>query len=174
MEYQQLTILEGREVAAITRDHVLKFPELRFNPLKKRLADVLKINEVLTFDELVDSLQKLSINYPKPEKIKSKCVSSAFLSQHTNHGSTQTVAFEMFDFDNDQLISKNDLTKFLHTILNKAVCEQQELSEEDIDIIVENTMHEMSGSKDGYITFEQFKRVVDYENDIIQKFSIDF
>jgi Ca2+-binding EF-hand superfamily protein len=165
-----MSMIDGREVPTITREQVLKFPELAHNPLRYRIVDVLKINDVLTFDELVDSLQKFSVNYPKPEKIKCELINYNLSS----NSSMILVAFEIYDFDGDQLISREDLAQFLGVILNANVCEQQDLTPQDLDIVLDCTLAEMSTSKDGFVTMEQFKRIVDYENDIVHKFSIDF
>ena len=69
-QYAQLTNIDGREELTIRKEELLQFPQLAYNPLKERIVQVLQLNEIITFDELVDALQKFSVNYPKAGKIK--------------------------------------------------------------------------------------------------------
>ena len=74
--YSQLSNIDGQSVETISKDEVLQFPQLMYNPLKERIVEVLQLNEIITFEELVVALQKFSVNYPKTGKIKRMCTSS--------------------------------------------------------------------------------------------------
>lgn len=77
------------------------------------------------------------------------------------------VAFKMYDLDNDDLISKDELLAILHMMVGANIGEEQLIS------IAERTILEADENGDGMISFEEFCKVLE-RSDVEQKMSIRF
>ncbi|KAL0484959.1 calcineurin subunit CNB1 [Acrasis kona] len=141
------------KVIKISEKSMFDIPEFKHNPLKKRISKVLKIPKYLTFDEMLIYLQVFSMNYPKEEKVK--------------------FAFDLFDYDGDSLIGRDDVKSFLKEVLEIPL-KENELTMEEIDVVADNMFKEISDTVVySYFTFDEFRKLVMFEDGIFQKFTID-
>lgn len=78
-----------------------------------------------------------------------------------------TVAFRMYDLDDDETISRDELLNILHMMVGANISETQLIS------IAERTILEADQSGNGKITFEDFCRALE-RTDVERKMSIRF
>lgn len=64
------------------------------------------------------------------------------------------VAFKVYDVDGDGMISEEDLRIVLKAMVGKSLGDEQVLQ------IVKDTLRDADLDKDGYISFEEFKRAL--------------
>jgi Ca2+-binding EF-hand superfamily protein len=156
---------EKKNVA--TAVQVSKISYLKYNPLRRRICEVLNFNkEFVTFRDLVIGFSVFGINAPKLEKIKCNYYEITEI----------LVAFKLFDYDDDELLSKADMKKYYYTIFQRILKRKEDvtISLEDLDEAIETVFLEMTGSRDGLITFEQFKKIVQYDEQFYKNFTMDF
>ncbi|XP_018571254.1 calcineurin B homologous protein 1 isoform X2 [Anoplophora glabripennis] len=77
------------------------------------------------------------------------------------------VAFKMYDLDNDDMISKDELLAILHMMVGTNI------SEEQLNSIAERTILEADEDGDQMISFEEFCKALQ-RTDVEQKMSIRF
>lgn len=77
------------------------------------------------------------------------------------------VAFKMYDLDNDDMISRDELLQILHMMVGANI------SEEQLSSIAERTILEADEDKDQMISFEEFCKALS-RTDVEQKMSIRF
>lgn len=77
------------------------------------------------------------------------------------------VAFKMYDLDNDDLISREELLAILHMMVGANI------SEEQLNSIAERTISEADENGDQMISFEEFCKALQ-RTDVEQKMSIRF
>lgn len=78
-----------------------------------------------------------------------------------------SVAFKLYDLDNDDLISKDELLAILHMMVGTNI------SEEQLTSIAERTILEADEDGDQMISFEEFCKALN-RTDVEQKMSIRF
>lgn len=78
-----------------------------------------------------------------------------------------SVAFKMYDLDDDDMISKDELLAILHMMVGANI------SEEQLNSIAERTILEADEDGDQMISFEEFCKALQ-RTDIEQKMSIRF
>lgn len=64
-----------------------------------------------------------------------------------------TVIFKIYDIKNDDVIDADELYQVLKTMV------QDSIDNEELVRIVDQTMREADGDKDGFINFEEFSKV---------------
>ena len=77
------------------------------------------------------------------------------------------VAFRMYDLDGDDRISKEELLAVLTMMVGDNITEEQ------LNSIAERTIMEADDDKDGFISFDDFCKVLE-RTDVEQKMSIRF
>lgn len=124
-------------------------PELRVNPLKDRIIKVFSMQDPdVTFDSLLDMMSVFSIDAPFELK--------------THY------AFRIIDFDDDNMLSEEDLRE----LLNRMKPTNHALSEEDSTEIIESTFFEADSDADGFITYSEFERLISKSPDFLHSFHI--
>lgn len=78
-----------------------------------------------------------------------------------------SVAFKLYDLDNDNFISKEELLAILHMMVGANI------SEEQLTSIAERTILEADLDKDQMISFDEFYKALS-RTDVEQKMSIRF
>jgi len=80
-------------------------------------------------------------------------------------------SFRIYDFDNDNKISNEELTSMLKTSLgeNGVV-----LTPSQIEIIIRATFQEADLNRDGFIDFEEYKTLVSKQPSILSNMTLDF
>lgn len=118
-QYDHLKTLCGK-TRKVSSGDILKLPEFRYNPLKDRIGMVMEMrNEGKAEFTLRDFVREMSV-FSHRASLSEKC---RFL-------------FEVYDFDSDGFVSKDDLREVLHLTLG------DHLNYEQIEACVDRTFHE--------------------------------
>lgn len=122
----------------LRRDQFLTIPSIQNNPLKDRIAFIFGFStekkSTITFKKFIHSLSMFNAVERLEDKLK--------------------VAFQLQDFDNDGIISREDLTTYITMITGS------NLSKEELEEIVEATLTECATDPATGITPANFQEVV--------------
>ena len=145
--YKRFTTLDKDSMNLITRDTLMKIPELAYNPLAPRIIDTLDpYNTGISMDIFVQTLAVMSPKASSAAKIQ--------------------FIFDVFDSDGDDLIKISDFNEILKLLLGKKI------SEEKISEISEKSMKKISEKNE--INLKDFKNFL-IENDFDPfNFKIEF
>ncbi|KAL1514033.1 hypothetical protein ABEB36_003359 [Hypothenemus hampei] len=157
--YSRFTALDRNDCGTLSRDDFLRIPELAINPLGERI-----VNAFFQGDEFTDRvnfrqfMQVLAHFRPvkKNKENKLNCREEKL-----------KFAFKLYDLDNDDLISKDELLAILHMMVGTNI------SEEQLTSIAERTILEADEDGDQMISFEEFCKALQ-RTDVEQKMSIRF
>merc|ERR1712110_775789 len=177
--YARFTSLDKQNHGYLTREDFLRIPELAINPLGDRIVhaffrdgrssdlnhhgdhyspekgagadrDVVNfcdfVRVLAHFRPLKKNMEKNKLN-SRQEKLK--------------------FAFRMYDLDGDDRISKEELLAVLTMMVG------DNFTEEQLNSIAERTIMEADDDKDGFISFDDFCKVLE-RTDVEQKMSIRF
>lgn len=127
--------LDVRRQGTISKEDLEEIPGLAANPLVQRVLAVMDGNRDgrVTFSELAQALAVLSPQMPRDAKLR--------------------FTFKMYDVDGDGQISNKDLFETLQIMVG------DNLSEVQLQQIVDKTFIEADLDRDGFITFEDFLRL---------------
>ena len=186
----------------MTREDFLRIPELAINPLGDRIVhaffrdgrssdvthdyspekgagadrDVVNfcdfVRVLAHFRPLKKNMEKNKLN-SRQEKLKCMpCVIIHLCSYVENDFNSCffflfSVAFRMYDLDGDDRISKEELLAVLTMMVGDNITEEQ------LNSIAERTIMEADDDKDGFISFDDFCKVLE-RTDVEQKMSIRF
>lgn len=105
----------------------------------------------ITFTEYINGLSVLSFRGTLDEKMK--------------------FSFKVYDFDNDSKISESELSKMLQASLSE---NDVKLTPEQASAIVKATFVEADTNRDGYVDFQEYKRMVEKYPSILTNMTLDF
>lgn len=173
--------LDKEQKGHLTREDFLKIPELQKNPLgdrivqaffkdgeERRLLQVMlensgriKLgsdcgNDVVNFDDFV----RVFAHFRPPKADENKNL------MNTRNDKLR-FAFNMYDMDNDGVISKDELCAFLSLMIGGNI------STEQIELIAERMVVEADLDRDDFISFDEFKNALE-RIDVEKKMSIRF
>ncbi|XP_035216616.1 calcium and integrin-binding protein 1-like [Stegodyphus dumicola] len=138
----------GEKNPVLPPHHLCFTPALRMNPFKDRIVKVFTTEEgEFSFE---DYLNMMSVFSDKASVI----VKSDY-------------AFRINDFDDDGLISRNDLLELL-----KRIKGNNELSKSECEEIIQNVLAEADLNADGYIAYPEFEHLVLKSPDFLNSFRI--
>lgn len=156
--YSRFTTLDKSSVGALSREDFLRIPELAINPLGERIvnaffrhADEDRVN-FMQFVRVLAHFRPVKKN--KENKYNSR------------EGKLQ-FAFRLYDIDNDDRITKEELMSVLHMMVGENISEEQLLS------IADRTIRESDTDGDGMINFEEFCKTLE-RSEVEHKMSIRF
>nr|QBH72767.1 calcineurin b subunit [Aphelinus abdominalis] len=156
--YSRFTSLDRGDCGTLSREDFLRIPELAINPLGERIVNAFfeesssdRVN-FLQFMQVLAHFRPIKKNGPnilnsREEKLR--------------------FAFKLYDIDNDDLISKDELLAILHMMVGANI------SEEQLSSIAERTLSEADEDGDNKINFEEFCKALE-RTDVEQKMSIRF
>lgn len=128
--------------------YLYRLPELTVNPLKDRIIKVFSTQETdITFDNFLDMMSIFSNEAPL--KVKT------------------FYAFRIFDFDDDNMLSEEDLRELLNRLKSS-----NHLSEDDCTEILESVFSEADLDSDGFITYPEFEHLTAKSPDFLHSFHI--
>ncbi|XP_041367026.1 calcium and integrin-binding family member 3-like isoform X2 [Gigantopelta aegis] len=115
---------------------VITMPELVNNPFNERICQVFSDDGSgeLSFDNFLDMLSVFSEVAPHDMKI--------------------LYAFKIYDYDNDNVLNRDDLERFV-TALTK-----NELTEEEMHFVVSKVLEEVDMDDDGSLSYLEFEHVM--------------
>ncbi|XP_017779631.1 PREDICTED: calcineurin B homologous protein 1 [Nicrophorus vespilloides] len=156
--YSRFTSLDRGDYGSLSREDFLRIPEIAINPLGERI-----VNSFFEGDtgDRVNFRQFLSVlAHFRPVK-KNK--------ENKNNSREQKLqfAFKMYDLDNDNMITREELLAILHMMVGANIGEEQ------LSSIAERTILEADEDGDQKISFEEFCKALQ-RTDVEQKMSIRF
>ncbi|KAL3283305.1 hypothetical protein HHI36_006453 [Cryptolaemus montrouzieri] len=124
---------------------ILQYPELSVNPFGDRICKVFSSNQDgdCTFEDFLDMMSVLSEAAPKSVK-----------AEH---------AFRIFDFDGDDMLGVSDLTKVIERLVDK-----NQLTESDMEHLIENILEEADLDDDGALSFAEFEHIIERSSDFMR------
>jgi len=134
----------------LTTDEFLSVPELAGNPLLERVFAIFDTNkdEEIEFKEFISALATFSDKGNKEGKLH--------------------FAFQVYDIDGDGFISNGELFQVLKMMVGNNLTEVQ------LQQIVDKTILEADEDKDGKISFPEFVKMIDNTDEIGEKMTITF
>lgn len=147
--YKNFLLLDKDKSGNIEPNELLEVPQLKDNPIVKRVISVFDKNNdgKISFYEFILGLSVLSDFSNKEEKIK--------------------FAFQVYDYNNDGFISNGDLFYTLKLLVGK------NLSDVQIQQVVDRTMLRADKDCDGKICYDEFCEFVQGMK-VDQMFSMNF
>ncbi|XP_074640626.1 calcium and integrin-binding family member 2-like [Tubulanus polymorphus] len=123
--------------------------ELKVNPFKDRICKVFSSSGDgdLTFEDFLDMMSVFSESAPRNVKVE--------------------YAFRIYDFDEDDMISENDLRE----VINRLTGETQ-LPPADMNQLISNIFDEADLDEDSMLSFAEFEHVISKAPDFVNSFRI--
>ncbi|XP_063729315.1 calcineurin B homologous protein 1-like [Symsagittifera roscoffensis] len=164
--YSRFTALDKEQKGFLTKNDLLRIPELSINPLGERIVDAFfvdVVDEQINFQQFMQTLAVFRPIKHKERKGTSELANS--LEKKLEF------AFRVYDVDNDGTITQSEIVSILHMMVG------DNISEEQLNSIAHRAVYEVihcdENAPDRQITFEQFKKAL--ENiEFEQKMSIRF
>nr|XP_042904811.1 calcium and integrin-binding family member 2-like [Parasteatoda tepidariorum] len=123
------------------------FSELAVNPFKDRIMKVFCTEEgYISFEDFLEMMSALSEQAP--------------VSVKTSY------AFRIYDFDDDDMLSKEDVLEGLKRVT------RNQLSNEECEEVVNYVFSEADLDNDGFITFPEFEHLIAKSPDFVHSFRI--
>jgi len=156
--YSRFTSLDRSDCGTLSREDFLRIPELAINPLCDRIVHAFfadSSDDRVNFRQYMNVLAHFRPIKPKQDtKLNSREEKLKF-------------AFKMYDLDDDDVISRDELLSILHMMVGANISQEQLLS------IAERTILEADLCCQGKISFEDFCKALE-RTDVEQKMSIRF
>ncbi|GAB0088749.1 calcineurin B homologous protein 1 [Sergentomyia squamirostris] len=155
--FSRFTSLDRGDCGTLSRDDFLRIPELAINPLCDRIVHVFFKDchdDRVNFRQFMNVLARF--RPPKANKIKLN-----------SREDKLRFAFKMYDLDDDDMISREELLNILQMMVG------ENMDQEQLGSIVERTIIEADHSGTGKISFEDFCEALS-RTDVERKLSIIF
>uniref|UniRef100_A0A224XLG3 Putative ca2+/calmodulin-dependent protein phosphatase calcineurin subunit b n=2 Tax=Panstrongylus TaxID=65342 RepID=A0A224XLG3_9HEMI len=154
--YSRFTFLDRGDCGTLSRADFLRIPELAINPLGERIVQAFfKDGDRVNFRQFMAVMACFRpIKHTTDNPLNSRESKLRF-------------AFKMYDLDNDDMISRDELLAVLHMMVGANI------SEEQLTSIAERTILEADISGNQKISFEEFCKALE-RTDVEQKMSIRF
>jgi len=158
--YSRFTSLDKGDNGSLSREDFLRIPELAINPLGDRIVQAFfaqndGYEERINFRQFMRVLSRFRpIKKNRENKLNSREDKLRF-------------AFKMYDLDDDQKISREELLAVLHMMVGSNI------STEQLSNIADRTIMEADKDGDQCITFEEFCTTLE-RTDVEEKMSIRF
>lgn len=157
--YSRFTNLDKNNNGFLSREDFLRIPELAINPLGDRIVHAFfqeSKEETVNFKQFMRVLARF-----RPTK------TNANKNKLNTREEKLKFAFQMYDLDSDDKISRDELLAVLHMMVG------DNISEEQLNSIADRTITEADTDGDFMISFDEFAKVMD-RVDVEQKMSIRF
>ncbi|CAH0385459.1 unnamed protein product [Bemisia tabaci] len=156
--YSRFTSLDRGDCGTLSREDFLRIPELAINPLGDRIVHAFfeeSGSDSVNFPQFMQVLARFRpIKKGKENKLNSREEKLKF-------------AFNLYDLDNDDKISRDELLAILHMMVGANI------SEDQLSSIAERTILEADLNGDQMISFDEFCKALE-RTDVEQKMSIRF
>eukprot|EP01091_Cochliopodium_minus_P008464 TRINITY_DN1923_c0_g1_i1.p1 TRINITY_DN1923_c0_g1~~TRINITY_DN1923_c0_g1_i1.p1 ORF type:complete len:207 (-),score=69.83 TRINITY_DN1923_c0_g1_i1:374-919(-) len=132
----------------LTTEEFREIPELASNPLLERVIAIFDTNkdDEIEFKEFISALSTFSVKGNIEAKLK--------------------FAFQIYDMDGDGFISNGELFQVLQMMVG------DNLTEVQLQQIVDKTILEADQDKDGKINFEEFKKLISNTEEFDEKMTV--
>ncbi|KAK7081243.1 Ca2+-binding actin-bundling protein (actinin), alpha chain (EF-Hand protein superfamily) [Halocaridina rubra] len=156
--YSRFTSLDKGDNGSLSREDFLRIPELAINPLGDRIVHAFfkeSEDDRVNFRQFVRVLAHFRpIKKSQDNKLNCREEKLRF-------------AFKMYDLDDDERISREELLAVLHMMVG------ENISDEQLNSIAERTILEADRDGDQMISYEEFCSALE-RTDVEQKMSIKF
>lgn len=156
--YSRFTSLDRNDCGTLSREDLMRIPELAINPLCERIVHSFfaeSSDDRVNFRQFMNVLAHFRpLRDNKQSKLNSREEKLKF-------------AFKMYDLDDDGVISRDELLSILHMMVGANISQDQLVS------IAERTILEADLCCQGKISFEDFCKALE-RTDVDQKMSIRF
>lgn len=156
--YSRFLNLDKTDSGTLSREDFLRIPELAINPLGDRIVHAFFMDahdDRINFRQFVRVLSRFRpLKKNKENKLNSREEKLHF-------------AFKMYDLDDDNKISRDELLAVLHMMVGANI------SDEQLASIADRTIMEADKDGDNMISFEEFCATLD-KTDVEEKMSIRF
>nr|QBH72769.1 calcineurin b subunit [Carausius morosus] len=156
--YSRFTSLDRGDCGTLSREDFLRIPELAINPLGDRIVHAF-FEEGSTDRVNFRQFMRVLAHFRPIKKSRDNRLNS--------REQKLKFAFKMYDLDNDDKISRDELLAILHMMVGANI------SEEQLTSIAERTILEADQNGDQMISFEEFCTALE-RTDVEQKMSIRF
>ncbi|CAD5125140.1 DgyrCDS13383 [Dimorphilus gyrociliatus] len=168
-EYQELTYFTKKEILHVYKkfrqlnpsfvdanrdgrldmDVIMSLPELKANPFNERICKVFSSTSSgdMSFEDFLDMMSVFSEAAPKHVKVE--------------------YAFRIYDFDDDDVLSRGDLKNVVNHLTGNEVLEA-----DDLEQLISNILEEADLDNDGALSFAEFEHVISKAPDFVNSFRI--
>ncbi|RWS30124.1 calcineurin Bous protein 1-like protein [Leptotrombidium deliense] len=157
--YSRFTSLDKGDNGTLSRDDFLRIPELAINPLGDRIVQAFftesNCEDRINFRQFMRVLARFRpVKKNRENKLNSRADKLRF-------------AFKMYDLDDDEKITREELLAILHMMVGANISNDQLAS------IADRTIMEADKDGDQCISFEEFCTILE-RTDVEEKMSIRF
>lgn len=158
--YSRFTSLDKGDNGTLGREDFLRIPELAINPLGDRIVQAF-FHDVDSYDNRINFRQFMRVlaRFRPTKKNRTTKMNSK--------EDKLRFAFKMYDLDNDDKISREELMNVLHMMVGSNI------SQEQLANIADRTIMEADKNGDKCITFDEFCKTLE-RTDVEEKMSIRF
>jgi len=143
-------IIQDKRTARLSKADLERFDEIRVNPFRDRILKVFSSSDdcSFTFDDFVDMMSVFSEAAPRSLKAE--------------------YAFRIYDFNEDDAIDAEDIQEVVNCITG----EQNQLSKEDVELLIKLILAEGDLDDDGKLTYDEFHNAITKSPDFMHSFRI--
>ncbi|XP_066282580.1 calcineurin B homologous protein 1-like [Branchiostoma lanceolatum] len=159
--YSRFTSLDKGQNGALSREDLLRIPELAINPLGERVVQLFFLegeDEQVNFRQYMRTLARFRPVDPNQKNNKDGV---------NSRDKKLEFAFRMYDLDQDSRISRDELLQVLRMMVGVNI------SEEQLGSIADRTILEADTDGDQRISFEEFSKAME-RSEVEQKMSVRF
>jgi len=140
-------VVQGNS-SRLPHDRIFTLPELRVNPFKDRMCSVFSStnDRTMSFEDFLDMMSVFSESAPRNVKTE--------------------YAFRIYDFDEDDMIGREDLNELLIRLT------ENKLSASQREQIVDHIFKEADLDEDDYLAYAEFEHAVSKSPDFTNCFRI--
>ncbi|CAI9726810.1 and integrin-binding 1-like [Octopus vulgaris] len=140
---------------ALPMETIQSLPELKVNPFQDRICQVFSTNDngALTFEDFLDMLSVFNDKSTLETKLE--------------------YAFRIYDFDDDKIISRSDIEQAILCLIKmNHPCDDDILSEEQIEFLIDKVMDEADMDIEDGIGYAEFCSLMRKKPEFLEYFSI--
>ncbi|XP_035692636.1 calcineurin B homologous protein 1-like [Branchiostoma floridae] len=159
--YSRFTSLDKSQNGALSREDLLRIPELAINPLGERVVQLFFLegeDEQVNFRQYMRTLARFRPLDPSQKNDKEGV---------NSREKKLEFAFRMYDLDQDNRISRDEVLQVLRMMVGVNI------SEEQLGSIADRTILEADTDGDQRISFEEFCKAME-RSEVEQKMSVRF
>lgn len=144
-------VVDKDKTARLPIEYVARMPEFVNNPFRYRLLKIFSSanDRRLSFEDFLDLLSVLSDR--APVDVKLEC------------------AFQVYDFDEDGVLSEEDLAEVLHRLTS---LNENRLQPEDIRLLIDNILQEADLDRSGDLSLLEFQHCMMKSPDFAGSFCV--
>ncbi|CAL1277836.1 unnamed protein product [Larinioides sclopetarius] len=165
MDFQKLTYLSRKQILKLYKEFISYNPDMR-NPKNPVLPQsYLFLMPELTVNPFLDRIIKVFCSQMQDITFEDFLDMMSVFCEEAPIDVKTSYAFRIYDFDDDDMISREDVLE----LLNRLKC-NNELSDEDCVEIIDSIFLEADLDTDGYISYPEFEQLITKSPDFMHAF----